>query len=205
MNAPPKQVAARLGTGRTPKQCRERYQPLWTAAHDAALLALYDAHGPTWGRLTSDLQPVRVCTKKHVRERVAELLATRAAAVDCEAAALLTTTEAGATGATGVVAGRGAEAGTGSAAGAAAGLGAGNDAGMNPAEPEPGSGEPGPGSSERERHHGQGQGHLQQGPPPGEPPWEPVNRRRVRGKGWHIDIGPGRAWRTSLATQSDAF
>ena len=37
---------------------------------------------------------MRVCTKKHVRERVAELLAKRALAADCEAAAatLLTRT-----------------------------------------------------------------------------------------------------------------
>ena len=24
--------------------------------------------------------------------------------------------------------------------------------------------------------------------------WEPVNRRRVRGKGWHVDVGPGFAF-----------
>ena len=34
-----------------------------------------------------------------------------------------------------------------------------------------------------------------------QPPWQAVNRRRVRGKGWHIDIGPGfdTDWRRRLA------
>ena len=69
-------------------------------------------------------------------------------------------------------------------------------------EREPGSAEPGSssaaGSASAASVH-------QQRQPAGEPPWEPVNRRRVRGKGWHIDIGPGRAWRILLATSPNAL
>ena len=142
------ETAARLGTGRTPKQCRERHAPPWTPEQDAALMALYDELGPSWGQITHRVQPRRVCTKRQARERAAELLAARGAAAENEA---------------GVEARAGAEAKAGIAA---------TVAGSDATEPSPAT-----------------------------PRWEPVNRRRVRGKGWHVDIGPGfdTDWRRKLA------
>ena len=39
-------------------------------------------------------------------------------------------------------------------------------------------------------------------PPPPER-WQPVNRRRVRGKGWHVDVGPGVPWQQLRSTAGD--
>ena len=55
-------VAAAVGNGRTPKQCRERYQPPWTAEDDAALLELCSKHEGSWQQITNKMQPARACT-----------------------------------------------------------------------------------------------------------------------------------------------
>ena len=117
-------VAAAVGNGRTPKQCRERYQPPWTAEDDAALLELCSKHEGSWQQITNKMQPARACTKRQVRERAAALARLRGDEKT-------TTKEKGF-----------------------------------------------------------------RAPPPtrnsdAKPAWVPVNRRRVRGKGWHVDIGPG--------------
>ena len=142
------ETAERLGTGRTPKQCRERHAPPWTPEQDAALMALYDELGPSWGQITHRVQPRRVCTKRQARERAAELLAARGEASASEA---------------GVEARVGVEANAGIAATV-----------------------PGADATALDSTT---------------PRWEPVNRRRVRGKGWHVDIGPGfdTDWRRKLA------
>ena len=114
---------------------------------DAALMALYDELGPSWGQITHRVQPRRVCTKRQARERTAELLAARARLRQR----------------TGVEARAGVEAKRGIAATV-----------------------PGADATALDSTT---------------PRWEPVNRRRVRGKGWHVDIGPGfdTDWRRKLA------
>ena len=144
-------VAAGLGTGRTPKQCREAHRPPWTSEEDAALMALYDECGPTWSKITHRFQSTRVCTKRQLRERAAELLAKRHAS-------------------------EGEACDGNHAGGEITGDAAKRTSNVSTLERR---------ANERS----------------GEPPWEPVNRRRVRGKGWHVDIGPGfdTDWRRRLA------
>ena len=115
-------VAAACGHARTPKQCRERHQPPWTAKDDAALLELCAKHKDgAWQQITNKMQPSRACTKRQVRERAAEL----------------------------AFSARGDE-----------------DEDEDEVEDD----------TQKEKTA------LR---------WVPVNRRRVRGKGWHVDIGPG--------------
>ena len=120
-------VAAAVGNGRTPKQCRERYQPPWTAEDDAALLELCSKHEGSWQQITNKMQPARACTKRQVRERAAALARLR--------------------------------------------------------------------GDEKTRPPREEKGVRASSPPTrnsdAKPAWVPVNRRRVRGKGWHVDIGPG--------------
>ena len=125
-------VAAAVGNGRTPKQCRERHQPPWTAKEDAALLELCAKHAGSWQQITNKMQPSRACTKRQVRERAAALAArptdgdetTESERRDEKSAAAVSS--------------------------------------------------PAPWDEDDSRTA-----------------WVPVNRRRVRGKGWHVDIGPG--------------
>ena len=128
---PWERVAAAVGNGRTPKQCRERYQPPWTAKEDAALLELCAKHAGSWQQITNKMQPSRACTKRQVRERAAALGDARGA----EKTAPERRAEGKGVTAT-AVSSRGSEDGA-------------------------------------------------------RTDWVPVNRRRVRGKGWHVDIGPG--------------
>ena len=119
-------VAAKCGHARTPKQCRERHQPPWTAEDDAALLELCAKHKDgAWQQITNQMQPSRACTKRQVRERAAEL------AVSARGDVSETRREK-------------------------------TDEDEDDTE------------TEKTTSH-----------------WVPVNRRRVRGKGWHVDIGPG--------------
>lgn len=119
-------VAAAVGNGRTPKQCRERYQPPWTAEDDAALLELCSKHEGSWQQITNKMQPARACTKRQVRERAAALARLRGDEK--------TTTR--------------------------------EEKGVRASSPPTRNSD-------------------------AKPAWVPVNRRRVRGKGWHVDIGPG--------------
>ncbi len=78
-----KVVAATVGGGRTAKQCRERWGGLqpWAATEDQRLLSLYDECGPAWTKIAQQCGlPDR--SKRHVRARVATLLAER----DCVSA-----------------------------------------------------------------------------------------------------------------------
>lgn len=120
------QIAIEIGNGRTPKHCRERYQPLWTKAHDSVLTQLCTVHPGSWQVITNKMQPARACTKRQVRERFAVL------------------SEA-------------------------------------------------PGGDSHEDIDVKNDSNSKNSTPQKDPSnsWHPVNRRRVLGKGWHVDIGPG--------------
>jgi len=124
-------VAHEVGGGRTPKHCRERYAPPWTAEQDCLLTELCNAHHLSWQVITHKMQHARACTKRQVRERCGALQKAKASKVrdgEQDADTASTTTK--------------------------------ND----PAETTK---------------------------PDASTLWHPVNRRRVRNKGWHVDIGPG--------------
>ncbi len=73
-----KVVAAAVGGGRTAKQCRERWGGLqpWTKEEDERLLSLYDECGPAWTKIAQQCG-LQDRSKRHVRVRVATLLAER--------------------------------------------------------------------------------------------------------------------------------
>ena len=137
------------------------------------------------GNLTHRMQPARVCTKRQVRERAAALIAARATKEEEEEAAA-------------------------TAAAAAKSQPEDADHHLTDAsaerEAERRDGASGEASTSRQQQH---EGQLAEksrrvGGREGvsrQPPWQVVNRRRVRGKGWHIDIGPGfdTDWRRRLA------
>lgn len=133
-------IAARIGGGRTAKQCRERYDPPWTPAQDAALLALVDRLGASWNRVADRLQPARKCTKRQARARADVLLSARGGKDTARRRLPTTGGEVRANSPDRIL----------------------PNATVSRADP-----------SSR---------------------WEPVNRRRVRGKGWHVDVGPGFAF-----------
>ena len=129
-------IAARIGGGRTAKQCRERYDPPWTPAQDAALLALVDRLGASWNRVADRLQPARKCTKRQARARADVLLSARDGKDTARRRLPTTGGEVRANSPDRIL----------------------PNATVSRADPSS--------------------------------LWEPVNRRRVRGKGWHVDVGP---------------